>query len=89
MNHHEMSQYKIQDKRIDLIFFDVLLTVHLSIYILVINLLDTQNSFTISLFDASTCFEHHVLIVRRSKLYNTASGIITHIGVLPVPGTAN
>jgi len=33
--------------------------------------------FTISLFPASTCFEHHVLIVRRSKLYYTASGIIT------------
>ena len=31
--------------------------------------------FTISLFHASTCFEHHVLIVRRSKLYYTASGI--------------
>ena len=33
--------------------------------------------FTISLFHASTCFEQHVLIVRRSKLYYTASGIIT------------
>ena len=30
-----------------------------------------------SLFHASTCFEHYVLIVRRSKLYYTASGIIT------------
>ena len=28
--------------------------------------------FTISLFRASTCFEHHVLIVRRSKLHYTA-----------------
>ena len=33
--------------------------------------------FTISLFHVSKCFEHHVLIVRRSKLYYTASGIIT------------
>ena len=33
--------------------------------------------FTISLFHASTCFEHHMLIVRRSKLYYTASGIVT------------
>ena len=33
--------------------------------------------FTITLFHASTCFEHHVLIVRKSKLYYTASGIIT------------
>ena len=41
-----------------------------------------------SLFHASTCFEHHVLIVRRSKLYYTVSGIITPIGGRPVHGTA-
>jgi len=63
--------------------FDVLLTVHLSIFILVINQLDTQNvCFTMSLFHASTCFEHHVLIIRRLKLYYTASGIITPIGLM-------
>ena len=40
--------------------FDVLLTVHLSIFISVINQLDAQNfCFTISLFHASTCFEHY------------------------------
>ena len=40
-------------------FFDVLLTVHLSIFISVITQLDAQNfCFTISLFHASTCFEH-------------------------------
>ena len=40
-------------------FFDVLLTVHLSIFILVINQLDAQNfCFAISLFHVSTCFEH-------------------------------
>ena len=44
--------------------------------------------FTISLFHASSCFEHHVLIVRRSKLYYTASGIITPVGGCPVHGTA-
>ena len=44
--------------------------------------------FTISLFHACTCFEHHILIVRRSKLYYTASGIITPIGGRPVHGTA-
>jgi len=39
--------------------FDVLQTVHLSIFISVINQLDEQNfCFTISLFHASTCFEH-------------------------------
>jgi len=49
-------------------FFYVLLTVHLSIFISVINQLDAQNfCFIISLFHASTCFEHCVLIIR---LYN-------------------
>jgi hypothetical protein len=39
--------------------FDVLLTVHFSIFVLVTNQLDAQNfCFTISLFHASTCFEH-------------------------------
>jgi len=39
--------------------FDVLLTVHPSIFISVINQLDAQKfCFTISLFHASTCFEH-------------------------------
>ena len=67
------------------ICFDVLLTVHLTIFILVINQLDAQNfCSTISLFQASTCFEHHVLIVRRAKLYYTASGIITPVGGCPV-----
>ena len=37
-----------------------------------------------SLFHASTCFEHHVLIVTRAKLYYTISGIITPIGGRPV-----
>ena len=44
-----------------------------------------------SLFHASACFEHHVLIVRRSKLYYTASGIITQVERVlsqPVHGTA-
>jgi len=38
-----------------------------------------KNCFTISLFHASTCFEHHALIVRRSKLYYTDSSNITPI----------
>ena len=55
---------------------------NLSIFILVIKQLDAKNvCFTINLFHASTCFEHHVLIIRRSKLYYTASGIITPIGI--------
>ena len=47
------------------------------------NQLDALNCI-MSLFHASTCFEHHVLIVRRAKLYYTASGIITPIGGRPV-----
>ena len=39
--------------------FEDCLTVHLSIFISVINQLDAQNfCFTISVFHASTCFEH-------------------------------
>ena len=50
-------------------------------YISVINQLDAHNfCFTIILFHASTCFEHHVLIIKRSKLHYTASGVITHTG---------
>jgi len=53
-------------------------TKHTWAFILATNQLDAQNfCFTISLFHASTCFEHHVLIIRGSKLYYTASGIIT------------
>ena len=52
-----------------------------SIFISVFNQLDVQNfCCTVSLFHASTCFEHHVLIIRRSKLHYTASGIIAPIG---------
>ena len=48
------------------------------IFILIIKQLDAQNfCSTVSLFHSSTCFEHHVLIIRRSKLYYTSSGIIT------------
>jgi len=57
--------------------FEILFILILTLLILVINQLDAQNfCFTISLFHAFTCLEHHVLIIRRSKLYYTASGII-------------
>jgi len=53
--------------------------------ILLINQIGAQNfCFTVGLFLVSTCFEHHVLIIRSSELYYTASGIITHIGGRPV-----
>ena len=60
-----------------LIFFFLYFADRASQYIyLNINQLDALN-FIMSLFHASTCFEQHVLIVRRAKLYYTASGIIT------------
>jgi len=34
----------------------------------------------VSVLYASTCFEHYVLIIRRSKFYYTASGIMTPVG---------
>ena len=40
--------------------------------------------FIIILLHASTCFEHYVLIIRRSKLYYTACGIVTPVGGRPV-----
>ena len=50
------------------------------LFISVINQIDEQNfCFTIRLFHASTCFKHHVLIIR-SKLHYTASGITTPTG---------
>ena len=55
--------------------FNVLLTVHLSIILVI---LCTYSCFIISLLYASKCFEHYVLIIiKRSKLYYTASDIIT------------
>jgi len=53
-------------------FFNILLTVHLSIFVSVINQLDAQNfCFTISFFHASTCFEHmEVEIVLDSLWYH-------------------
>jgi len=46
----------------------------------------TNSCFIISLLYASTCFEDYVLIFRRSKLYYTASAIITPVGGRPVHG---
>ena len=63
------------------IFFYVLLTVHLSIFISEFNQLDAQNfCFTIGFISYIYVFRVRVLIIRRSKLHYTASGIITRIG---------
>jgi len=61
---------------------DVLLTVHLSIFILVINQLDVQNLFYNKFISCLYMFRAEVLTIRRSKLYYTASGIITPTGVM-------
>jgi len=51
------------------------------IFISVFNQLDAQNfCFTISLFHASTCFEHMCSSSGGQNLHYTASGIITPIG---------
>jgi len=53
-------------------------TVHISTFISVINQPDAQNiCFTISFISRLYMFRAHVLIIRRSKLHYTASGIIT------------
>ena len=51
-----------------------------SFFILVMNQLDAQNFFYNKFISCLYMFRAHVLIVRRSKLYHTASGIITTIG---------
>ena len=61
--------------------FNVLLTVHLIVFISVINQLDAQTfCFTVSSISCLYMFRAHVLNIRRSKLHYTASGIITPIG---------
>jgi len=62
------------------IFFYVLLTAHLSIFILAINQLDAQNLFFSKFISCLYMFRVNVFIIRRSKLYYTASGIIIPIG---------
>ena len=67
-------------------YFDILLIVHLNIFIL-ISTTKFYNKFISCLY----MFGAHLLIVRRSKLYYTVSGIITPIGghfvSQPVHGT--
>jgi len=48
------------------------------------NIKSTNSCFIISLLYASKYFEHHVLIIRRSKLYYAASGVITTVDGLQV-----
>ena len=47
-----------------------------------INQIDAQNVFTISFISCLYMFRAHVLIITRSDLYYTASGIIIPIGLM-------
>ena len=66
----------------NIIFFDILLTVHLSVFISLFNQLDAQNLFHNKFYLCLYMFRAHVLIIRRSKLHYAASGIITPVGVM-------
>ena len=69
-------------------FFFIFCWPCISIYLFInINQLEAQN-LLISLFQASTCFEHMCLSSGGQTFYYTASGIITPIGGRPVHGTA-
>ena len=61
----------------------LLLTVRLSI-ILVFNLFNAENIFIIILLCYCTCLEHYVLVIGKSKLYYTASDIVTLLDSRPV-----
>ena len=66
---------------VQLSIFIVLLTVHLSIFISVyLTNLMHKICFTVNFVSSPYMFRAHVLIIRRSKLHYTASGIITPIG---------
>ena len=56
-------------------------------FILIINQHDAQNLFYNKFVSCLYMFRARVLIVRRSKLYYTVSGIIIPIGGRPVHGT--
>jgi len=60
-------------------FFYVLLTVHLSIVLDNDQLDEHLLYFKIRLLLSSTCFEHYMLIIRRLKCTDAASGIVTLI----------
>jgi len=49
-------------------------------FISVFNQLDAQNLFHNSFISCLHTFRAHVLIIKRSKLHYTASGIVTSIG---------
>jgi len=79
--HYTIHEEVIQ---IDITYFYVLLTVHLSI------ILDNDQPdahllyFTIYLLHSSTCFKHYMLIIRRMNCIDAASGIVLSVSGRPV-----
>ena len=70
------------------LFFYVLLTVHLSIS-LDNDQLDAHLLYsTIRLLNSSTCSKHYMLIIRRLNFIDAASGIILSVSGRPVHRTA-
>ena len=55
----------------------LVLIYHLQGILVIKQLVLKKYCFIIGLLYSSTCFEHYVLIIRRSKLYYTVSGIVT------------
>ena len=77
-----LTEARIDTKRNNVDNFDVLLTVHLGIFSHNLTNLMHKISFIMSLISCLYMFRAHALIIRRSKLHYTASGIITPIGVM-------
>ena len=75
---------KKRDNIFDRDFFYILLTVHLSIFILVINQLDAQLFFYNKFISCLYMFRALCAHRQEVKLYYTASGIIIPVGGRPV-----
>ena len=71
---------KHNNKNIFLIFCRPCISIYFFINIIQLDALN----FIISLFQASTCFEHMCSLSGGQKLYYTVSGIVTAIGGRPV-----
>ena len=72
------------DSTLHINFFYVLLTVHLSISLDNDQLDAHLLYFTIRPLQSSTCFEHYMLIIRRSNCIDAASGIVISVSGRPV-----
>jgi len=62
--------------------YESILNKHRRVFISEFNQIEDKICFTISFISCLYVYRAHVLIIRRSKLHYTASGIITPIGVM-------